>query len=144
MAFVSVRVRGFKDVQLYLKRIVRKTPKLALQLTERMAQIVVREAKAKVAPLGSGTGKLKASIHSFKKGNGFVVTAGEGLPRPYAYYQEFGFSPHYIHRKQFGSKARGKFQFVSRWFPYMSKGYRKALKNASRELRRTANKIVRG
>ena len=143
-SFVRVQVKGLKDVQQYLKRIQRKTPELAMQLTEKMAQIAVKEAKAKVAPLKSGTGALKRSIRYFQKGNGFVVTAGEGLPRPYAYYQEVGFTPHFISRTQFGSKAFGRRMRVSQFFPYMSKGFRKALRNASRELRRTANKIVRG
>jgi len=144
MAFVNVKIVGLIQAELYFKNIQRKTPKLGLELTERIARKIVEVAKQKVAPLDSGTGALKASIEMHKEGNGYIVTAGKGLPRGYAYYQEYGFQPHWIHKSQFGHKARGTFMRVSQFFPYMSKGWRAALKRLPGELNKTANKIVRG
>ena len=147
-SFVNVKIIGLKKAQLYLKNIERKTPGLALKLTEKMAQIIVRTAKEKVAPLNTGTGALKDSIEYHKKGNGYIVTAGKGLARPYAYYQEFGYTPHFIGLKNLDPKVRSRWGskgsrfFVKHFFPYMSKGYRKALSKASIELKKTADKIA--
>ena len=85
---------------------------------------------------------------------GYVVTAGEGIKRPYAYYQEFGFRPHSVSISKLprGSRlyqetklggGRGRI-FVRRWTPYMEPAFRRAITVLDTEMNRTANKIIRG
>jgi len=140
---VRVTVKGWKEMRLYMKKVERRTPIEGQKLTKLMAERIAQIARMKVAPLHSGSGMLKSSIKVEKTQLGYRVSAGEGLPRPYAYYQEYGFSPHYIHKKQFGSKAKGKFLLVRQFFPFMGPAWRKVTTNISGELRRTANRIVR-
>jgi hypothetical protein len=149
MPAIQVTVRGDKEVASYLKNIVRKTPQEGDRLCERLCRKIVKIAKSKVAPLRTGTGALKRSIHYKKVGDVWTVSAGEGLKRPYAYYQEFGFMGHWIHRSMLPHGSKGKwgrkdFFYVSHYFPYMSPAYRKVLARIRTELNRTANKIVGG
>ena len=150
MAAVTVRIKGFNEVNRYIKRIVARTPKQGMKLTKRLAEFIMRSAKQRVAPLKSGTGALMESIEMHKSKSGYVVSAGKGLPRPYAYYQEFGFAPHPIKMKHLSSAAKTKWSFLRKkkfWVhkntPYMGPAFRMALKRLNSELNRTANKIVR-
>ena len=140
---VRVTIKGWKDTRVYYKKVERRTPIEGEKLTKRMAERIAQIARMKVAPLKSGSGGLKTSIMVEKTPLGYRVSAGKGLPRPYAYYQEYGFSPHYIHKKQFGSKAKGKFMMVRQFFPFMGPAWRKVTTNLTGELRSTANRIVR-
>jgi len=140
-----VGVKGLNEVKLYFKNVIAKTPKKMLRLTETLARVVRDEAKAKVAPLDSGTGELRDSIVMKKEGDGFIVEAGRGLKRPYAYFQEFGYFPHFVSKKKWmGPRPFGKSMYVQQFFPFLSKGFRKALRKLPSEMNRTANKIVRG
>ena len=152
---VTVRIRGDKEVNRYIKSIQTKTPQEGKMLTKRLAHFIVRSAKQRVAPMKSGTGKLMRSIRARPSPRGYVVTAGEGFRRPYAYYQEFGFAPHAIHRDMISTgsrlrklgrtgKRKREFFWVSKWTPYMGPAFRRAITVLDTEMNRTANKIIRG
>ena len=153
---VTVRIRGDKEVNRYLKSIQTKTPTEGKMLTKRLAQFIVRSAKQRVAPMKSGTGRLMRSIIARPSAKGYVVTAGEGIKRPYAYYQEFGFKTHSVPISKLprGSrlyqelKAGGvRGRILIRWrkeFQYMEPAFRRAITVLDTELNRTANKIIRG
>lgn len=154
MVAVTVRITGDKEVNRYIKRVQTKTPKEGKKLTERLAKFIVKSAKQRVAPLKTGSGALMRSIKMRPSKNGFVVSAGEGLRRPYAYYQEFGFSPHSVRISKLSQtsrlfqelkagKTRGRI-FVRRHTPYMEPAFRTALSRIGTELNRTANNIIRG
>ena len=154
MNAVTVRVSGLKEVNRYMKKIQTKTPKEGERLTKRIAQFIVRSAKMRVAPEKTGTGDLMRSIEMHRYKNGYVVTAGRGLRRPYAYYQEFGFAPHSVRISALDKRSRiyqelkaggtrGRI-FVRRFTPFMSPAFRKAVSRIGIDLNRTANEIIRG
>jgi len=155
MAFVQVRIKGDKEAFLYLRKIKSKSEKEGMKLAERMANSIRDKAKSIVAPGKTGTGDLKDSIQVIEAENGFTVVAGRNLPRPYAWYQEHGFTPHRIWPNQLDSRSN-LFQsigmpspvwkdgiLVSRFTPFMSPAYQFALKRFEMELKRTADNIVR-
>lgn len=146
---IKVIVKGHKEVVEYMKRIIRKTPEEGNKLCERLCKKIVKIAKEKAGPLHTGTGALRKSINYKKVGNDWIVSAGEGLKRPYAYYQEYGYMGHWIHRSMLPHGVKGKwgkkqFFYVSQYFPYMSPAYRKVLARIRTDLNRTANKIIGG
>lgn len=74
------------------------------------------------------TGRLKSTIETrWKSKHTIEVVAGEGLPRPYAYFQEKGFTPHSFHVSKWmgSSPPQGEFVTVGRagkgksWRPFM-------------------------
>lgn len=151
---VTIRIRGDKELNRYLKRIETNTPREGDYLTKRLARFIVRSAKQRVAPMKTGTGRLMRSIMMQKSAKGYVVSAGRGIPRGYAYYQEFGFKPHSVRLSNLpkGSRlyqeaklsgARGRV-FVRRFTPYMEPAFRRAVTILDTELNKTANKILRG
>jgi len=144
MVGYTIKVNGLSELSMYMNNLKVKTPEeldiLGKKLTDRMVSI----AKEKVAPLNSGTGALRRSIYNQKVGKNWIVTAGEGLKRPYAFYQEFGFAPHYIHKSQFGQKAIGEFQYVEQFFPFLSPAFRRVVSHINADLNLTAEKIIRG
>ena len=150
MVFVQVRIKGVRETFLYLRRVKTRTKKEGMKLTKKVAMKIMRKAKRIVAPLHSGTGDLKKSIQVVKGKSGYSVVAGRGLKRPYATFQEKGFAPHRIFYNQIDPRARMKWPYspkgyvVSRWTPFMSPAYNYVLRMMESELRRTANKLVRG
>lgn len=151
---VTIRITGDKELNRYLKRIQANTPREGNYFAKKMAQFIVRSAKQRVAPMKTGTGRLMKSIMMHKSTKGYVVSAGRGVPRGYAYYQEFGFRPHSVRLSSLpkGSRlyqeaslggARGRV-FVRRYTPYMQPAFRKAVAILDTELNKTGNKILRG
>ena len=144
MAKYTIKVNGLSELNMYFNNIKAKTPEQLDILGKRLTDRMVAIAKEKVSPLNSGTGALRRSIYNQKVGNNWIVTAGEGLKRPYAYYQEFGFAPHYIHKSQFGQKAIGEFQYVEQFFPFMAPAFRRVISHINTDLNLTTEKIIRG
>jgi len=145
-----VRMRGLGELRNYFTRVKAKTPKEAKKLTKRLAKIVRKGARKRVAPFRTGTGDLKRSIEIIPVGRtGHTVRAGIGLNRPYAAMQEEGFQAHWIHRSMVRSGARmlgkkNQFFKVQRWTPYLEPAFRDALARLDSEMNRTANEILRG
>ena len=150
----TITITGDKSVRRYLNKVILRVPKEMNKLTERMAKFIVNSAKQRVGPLKTGTGDLMRSIEYHKSQKGYTVTAGEGLQRPYAYYQEMGFKPHSVRISKLkeGSRIKNELQaggfrgrvFVRRHTPYMGPAFRNGLKKLPNEMNRTGNKIIRG
>jgi len=152
---IQVRMSGSgREVIRYVHRVRSNTKKYGLVLTKKIAKSIARRARRIVTsrgPHNTGTGALYNSIKAMPSSSGksWLVTAGRGLVRPYDYYQEFGFRPHFIHKDMVskGSSLRRKgknFFFVSRHTPFMGPAFRYAVNRLDADLNRTANKIIRG
>jgi len=123
---LSIRLKGDRETFLKLSRISKKADESSIKFSRELALEIESLAKRFVSPLKTGTGALKESIKAIetRSGRGWFVVAGRGLSRPYAYYQEKGFAPHWIHKNMVEPNARMRFNpkgfaFVRRHSPFM-------------------------
>lgn len=147
---VQVTITGIDKVEKYIMNLPAKIDKEGTELTRKLADMIASHARMLVAPFNTGTGDLRKSIDVSSIPHGHRVSAGAfrqgGIN--YGWYQELGFTPHYIHRDMLDSrvrnKTRAKFWKVSRATPFMMPSLRSVVSRLNTELNRTADRIVRG
>ena len=138
-------VRGWKDLRLYSQRLKRKTPGYANDMTSKQAHAAYLIAKTKIGRGGSGSGDLVNSLKITQDKLGYKLSAGQGLTRPYAYYQEYGFSAHTVAAKNWGGpKPMSKFKMrVAKFYPYMGPAWRRISKRGGAYLDKVIRKMMR-
>jgi hypothetical protein len=123
MLEMSVSMHGLTTLEKDISEIRGELPETGRKIMDDLASRVAVEARSRVGPRGSGSGALKNSIRAqWLNQYALKLSAGQGLSRPYAYYQEMGFTPHYVHRSQWmGPRwtSSDEFAYVSKHTPYM-------------------------
>lgn len=160
MAAVSVTMTGWANVQRRLRGLPTKVEIEGMDLTKRLADIIVERAKMLVAPEQTGTGALMRSIMAEPTKNGYRVIAGKGAVNSsgvnYARFQEYGFAPHVVRIGKLnpnsrlyreliaGGMRKNQGIVVARHTSFMGPAFRNAISRLRTEAKRTAKNIVGG
>lgn len=149
----SVRITGERELFSYMRRVSQKEGPEANRMTRELANKHAWHAKRLAAPGRTGTGDLKRSIHVIPvhgKNKGYIVRAGEGLTRPEAWFQEYGFAPHTISLMQLDPRVRKRWSIfgykfdVFRHTPYMKPALDKVLTTFDIDAIKYADRILGG
>jgi len=128
---VSITSKGLKGTSQYIANFRKRFPQKTKDIMNDLSSRVLQSARARVGSQGSGTGTLSNNLeakwinqYSIKVSAPALLSTGygTGTPRPYPYYQEMGFKPHYVHRSQWmGSTwtSNDEFAYVRKHTPYM-------------------------
>ena len=104
MATIDIEIRGLKETQANMERIVRDLRgEPYLNAMRRATLLVQRSAKIK-APVD--TGRLRASITPEVRAQGNLVTGVVGSNVKYAAFVELGTRPHFVPQQYIGRWAR--------------------------------------
>jgi len=104
MTTIDIEIRGLKETQANMERIVRDLRgEPYLNAMRRATLLVQRSAKIK-APVD--TGRLRASITPEVRMQGNLVTGVVGSNVKYAPFVELGFRPHFVPQQYIGRWAR--------------------------------------
>ncbi len=140
---MNIHIVGIKEVNHFFLNLPKKMDKEVMVSSEEFMRFIQRSAKIR-APRNSG--KLAQSINI----KGGKNTIGISVDSPYAYFQEFGFAPHWIHSSMpnrsggtVGSslKKRG-FIFVQNFKPFITPALEIGLSRLPMFLERATDKAV--
>lgn len=130
------KILNDKEILNGLTEIEKRFPQAVEGICREASNLIVSEARDWVAPKGTGSGRLKESIHAkvIKDDFGWRadIFAGENTWRPakgkhggpvnYALMQEYGFAPHIIHKSMWMGPVwtpSGEFATVRSFMPFM-------------------------
>jgi len=92
---ITIKIKGLKRTERMIARLPKTMEKEIMKVSEQFMEIVKKSARMR-AP--KDTGFLADQIDVEKKGNEITLDTGEAY---YAYYQEFGFKPHFMPSEYF-------------------------------------------
>ncbi|MHA1852282.1 MAG: HK97 gp10 family phage protein [Candidatus Heimdallarchaeaceae archaeon] len=146
------RYIGLDKVSKKLQDIERRMPELSEKILKEASW---RLKKSAIMRAPKDTGKLRSTIrakvftweaHVFAGGTTTMRTVGKGQPFDYAVAQEFGFSPHVIHKSLWMGKTPPKSEFVtvSRYKPFMAPALKQYLiKGLKATIKKYTKQIIR-
>jgi hypothetical protein len=128
---IQIQINGIEKLQRFMAELPIQLNKEIMSKSEDFMRFVQKSARLR-APRDTQT--LVQNINVIRVGNEIILDTGE---TPYAYFQEFGFRPHWIHTDQITGSNKfsqiygegRRFIFVSKSKPFLMPALESGIKN---------------